>query len=266
MQEKITLKKKLYIIGIVFFLTSLFLINDTNKEYAIKENEIDIKNAHVNVENYLKEIKEYSAYFNFDEDKMVQLVRKITNDYSSDYNLKIYGEEYTFDNPKDTSLMLIYDIYRTPKTYKIKKNDYITQNKVVKPKYKGNKIIINEEYKFSEYLGYISDLFNVDKSLALAISDYETGYQKSSLAKNKNNFGGLRGSSGYITYPTPQAGIICYVSNLKRIIYKNKITEITELSGIYVNGSRNKPSNSWINNITIMQNKINENKDKYFKI
>ena len=49
-------------------------------------------------------------------------------------------------------------------------------------------------------------MYGVNKTLALAIVYEESGIMTSSLFRNSNNMGGLRGGSGWLKFPSLEAG------------------------------------------------------------
>jgi hypothetical protein len=119
---------------------------------------------------------------------------------------------------------------------------------------------------FEQYVGKISDLYEIDKEFVLAIINLESGYQSSYLFTNMNNVGGHRGIGGtWKSYTTLEAGVLAHVLSVKNIADKNNIDakemtneEIYAFSGTYVTGSAAKPSSSWTGKVT----KIKENISK----
>ena len=63
---------------------------------------------------------------------------------------------------------------------------------------------------------------NVDPVVAASIILVETGckWTCSSLVRNKNNVGGMRGSKGYMTFNTLEDGIQAFINNLSRNYYE----------------------------------------------
>lgn len=57
---------------------------------------------------------------------------------------------------------------------------------------------------------------NVDAKLVAAIMAQESGWGKSALARRKNNFGGLKGKGGWMSFKTREAGIDYLVDLIAR--------------------------------------------------
>ena len=77
---------------------------------------------------------------------------------------------------------------------------------------------------FEQYVGKISDLYEIDKAFVLAIINLESGYQSSYLFTNMNNVGGHRGLGGtWKSYTTLEAGVLAHVLSVKNIADKNNI-------------------------------------------
>lgn len=80
-------------------------------------------------------------------------------------------------------------------------------------------------YKYAEKYG-------VDPYLAIAISIHETGYYKSSLAKNYHNYGGNYRNGSFMKFETKEKGIEYMVYNLS-VYYANGLKTIEAIGNIY---------------------------------
>ncbi len=90
--------------------------------------------------------------------------------------------------------------------------------------------------------------YGVDPYLALAISDQETGYGSSYAACEQNNYGGLIGPQGVITFDTPQDGLNALMNTLRNYKNAGKRT-IAEIASWYCGGNTH-----WIERITTIYN------------
>ena len=102
----------------------------------------------------------------------------------------------------------------------------------------------------------ISDSYDVDWRLAVAISKHETGDYTSYIFKHQNNVGGLwNGMKGeFYSYDTLDDGIEAYISNLKYNYYDEGRTTIETIQPKYAPiGAKNDPNNknkNWIPGVT----------------
>ena len=108
-------------------------------------------------------------------------------------------------------------------------------------------------------------MYGVNKTLALAIVYEESGIMTSSLFRNSNNMGGLRGGSGWLKFPSLEAGTICYIFTLKNLLERsgldsNQESSVYALSGIYVNGNSANPSADWSGKVLNFMRRIENNK------
>lgn len=214
----------------------------------------------------------YAQKFKLNVDKTLELVRNFTNDYTSELYLKnfiigpvsIQTTKEPFASEEAGIAYFIRDLYRYPQKYgtsieEIRASDETSIERMVVD----GKIYVDNGMTYEQYLGKICDLFAIDKNIVLAISYMETGYLKSNLFNYKNNVGGHRGSSGWLSYPTLEAGIIAHALTVKAITDNYNIDStsenaISELSSIYVNGHPDNPDEHWTSKVTLISNQIKE--------
>ena len=235
-------------------------------EISLLSNEQIVLNVHEssneNIDNYLKE---YAEYYGLDSNKVISFARSITNDYTIDFN-DVSGK-ITSDTLEGKSMLFVYYLSRDKLSKPLKDYDLsinyfkLTSNKTTM----GKDQMLDNGLTFSQFLGKICDNLGVDKNYVLAISYLETGKNTSSLALKNNNFGGLRSSGSYFTYPSPEMGIIAMVLNLKGY-EKYNFNNIYELSGVYTHGNKSNPSSTWVNKVNMYYNEIINNQAKYFLI
>ncbi len=268
--EKRRIQKKLLNLMFVLIIFGVICVYKFDKQenkfesgVSLLANEELIKKKDSNDSNYDKYLKEYAKYYNLDTEKVVSFARNITNDYSKDLN-DFLPRKYA-ESIEGKSMLFVYYLSRDKlisplKDYGLSKNHFVVSSK---KSTMGKDLILDNGLSFSQFLGKVSDNLNVNKYYLLAISYLETGRVTSSLALNKNNFGGLRGRGEYYSYPSPEVGIIAFVLNLKGY-EKYNFTDIYQLSGVYTHGNKNNPSYTWVNSVHKYYNEISSNPSKYF--
>jgi len=216
----------------------------------------------------------YAEKYHLDSKKALDIAQNITNNFQSELFVKnhiigpesIMESEGSFKNEEAGIVYFVRDLFRRPQTYGVTEAE-ITNNIEVEreKKYENGTIILQSGLTYEQFLGHICDMYDMDKNVVLAISYLESGYLKSFLATNKNNFGGQRSGGVWLEYPTPEAGIIGHVMTIRAILnsYEIDLTQpnaISNLSAVYVYGNPNKPSESWTSKVTYLteQNKTKE--------
>lgn len=295
-RHKLRLRKQVivaFFIALILFtcLFSLILHNNKLNTNVIKSNSTLEASYNINdnksldykyvyqIENLILNRKRdntviyYAQKFQLDVDKTLELVHQFTEDYTNEMYLTNYwiGPDNViknFINPFTSEeagiAYFVRDIYRYPEKYgssieSLRLLENIENEKTIKE----GKVYVQNGLTYEQYLGYICDLFEVDKSTVLAISYMETGYLKSTLFTNKNNVGGQRGYAGWMEYPTLESGIIGHVLAIRAMINNYEIdlssnSAISDLSSIYVNGHPNNPDAHWTEKVTIIRENIRE--------
>ena len=214
----------------------------------------------------------YALKFQLNPDVALQLAKKYTDNYQSDSFKQTYviGPEEVLEDTNQFSnfeagvVHFIRNLYRYPKRYGTSEEEIGKVYDVVRGSTNNNgTILMDNGMTFEQYMGKICDLYNLDKNVILAITYLETGYMSSSLFVNSNNIGGQRDSSGWLRFPTLEAGVMAHVLTLKSMFEKygidvNSPNGILDLSSIYVNGHVGNPAPSWAEKVTILRNQINE--------
>lgn len=218
----------------------------------------------------------YANKFKLKEDKVLELAKKLTEDYTKEEYLRtnvigsssVIAKVGSFNSFEAGVAFFVRDLYRNPTRYGTTSREIVestaveVNNNIVK-----GTIYMSNGLTFEQYYGKIADLFGIDKSIALAMVYHESGNMKSGLARNNNNIGGLKGGGGWLSFPTLEAGIIAHVLTIKSISEKNgfDITDpdgIYKFSGIYVRGNVNSPSEDWVNKVNWYKEKI-DSKDVF---
>ena len=220
----------------------------------------------------------YASLFHLDTTKAVEIAKKLTNDFTNENFLKsnVIGNEKiinkigSFNSFEAGVVYYARDLYRNPERYGTTSKEIIVDYSIDTTRNIVNKkIIMKNGLTFEQFYGKMADLFGIDKSTGLAMAYLESGRLNSKLAKNKNNIGGMRGSKGWMSFPTLEAGAIAHILTIRSISNKHgfDITDtdgIYKFSGVYVNGSTSKPSEKWTHDVLNLKAKI-DSKD-VFKI
>lgn len=247
--------------------------SETTEKISIKEIKLfNDLNKNLEIRKKDNTIIYYAQKFNLNVNKVLEIAHNFTNNYTSEMYIvdHIIGPDSvkqkmgSFKSEEAGIIYFVRDIYRSPNKYGTTSDEI--KKELVVDQYKNRvdgKVYLSNGLTYEQYLGKICDELNVDKELALAISYLETGYLKSNLFNLSNNVGGQRGSSGWLKYPTLEAGIIGHVITIKSLLENNGIdtnepNAIRDLSSIYVNGHANNPSDSWTSKVTIIKNRISE--------
>ena len=218
---------------------------------------------------YDEYLETYAEYFHLDADKVIDFARQVTNNYTLAFEDILGTDAYDIDNPEAACMIFVHELNRdglnvSLSDYGLTPSDFVIDPNVTA--LPSDKVLSNGQ-TFEEFFGHVCDLLNVDKNWLLGITYLETGRLTSNISTTINNFGGLRGTNGFYTYISPEAGIIAHCRNLKR--YENfDLQSIYELAGLYVYGDSsliykiyNNPNdptlasysetmNIWINSVT----------------
>lgn len=230
-------------------------------------------------------VTEYAFYFNLNADDLIDVFKKATKNYSN-LDLVIDSTRYDITNPESVAIMYVYFFYRNPEKYlKIdvteygynSKSDFKTSDEIfiIEPNWMHDRVkddnIIKEDItlrnglSYSEYVGRMSDLISIPKEYKpyiLSVSYEERGQFGSEISVYKNNMGGLRGYDlNYIKYPSPEAGIIAFVANIKNYEFNFNITSLLEFGQTY---DGDEYVNQWVQNVSDNYKMICNNMDKYF--
>lgn len=226
-------------------------INKTIEEISINKNE-----------SYLKE---YSNYFNFDSEKVIEIAKTLTNNFENDVIISIGNKKVTSSNSETMAMFLVWDLYKNSSDYGITREELTISDEIAHLQYnEEGKIILRNGLTFSEFMGKVSDSIESDRCFNLAVSNFESDEQTNSQSIEKNNFGGWRYSEDeFLTFPSPEAGIIYHCIGLGKL-QTRKYANLNEFSGIYVNNNIKKPEPNWVSNVTSNINLIVSNEEEYF--
>ncbi len=113
---------------------------------------------------------------------------------------------------------------------------------------------------FSQFIGRISEMIDLDRNYALALCLHETWRGTSTLCLEQNNYGGMRANGEWFTYPSPEAGMIAFCMNLNAY-KKYNLKSWQRFADIYAEGSLN-----WQKNYQSFYREVIRDSEKYFGV
>ena len=279
---------------LILFLTIAFLnrkshVELQNNTLLLSSNQEEVEEKGIDL-SFLGSIKQnledrridntigyYARRFKLDETKVIKKARELTDNYQSEYYLQSFNIP---DSPNDTYVAksqeagivrYVKNVSSYPERYGLVYEDiHLTDERDTERTYNDkNQIIMTNGDTFEQYVAKISNLFEIDPALSLAIIYNESGRCKSTLFKVNNNVAGMRAVYGWARYPTLEAGVIAFVLNLRGLlnIYQYDVNTdegVLALSSVYVNGYEGNPAYVWYDNVTKIRNEIN-NSDLFKK-
>lgn len=212
-------------------------------------------------------IRYYANVFNLNADKVVEIARKYTNDYESEtFKTKNTIKDGEFKSLEAGIVYYVRYLYRSPADYGTTSSE-IGDRGIVRTAKKGENghFILDNGMTYEQFLSKICELYGINRTLALAIVYEESGKMASTLFTQSNNMGGLRGGSGWLAFPSLEAGTICYVFTLKNLLERSGLdshqtSSVYAVSGIYVHGNASDPAPEWTGKVLNYMNIIEANK------
>lgn len=229
-------------------------------------------------------MKEYSFYFNYNPEYLIDVFKKATDNYSN-IDLVLDADKYDLTNPETIAIIFVYYFYRDPQKYLNiditdygynSKSDFVTTNEIyiIEPNWMHNHIedktvekediTLRNGLTYSEYVGRMCDLIGIPeeyKAYVLGVSYAERGKFGSENSIYLNNMGGLRGENGYFEYPCPEAGIIAFVANIRRYEWAFNIDSMLDFGNTY---DGDEFVDQWVSNVTNFQKEITESYPDFF--
>lgn len=211
--------------------------------------------------------EEYSLYFNLDSKRVIELARTMTNDYTKPFIDIIGNYLYDLDDDEEFAILFTYLLSKDELTYKLEdygmtKEELKVSDEIITTD-PDKELILRTGEHFGEYLGRISDILGMDKNYTLAVAYTIASMEGNPNFNETNNFDGLKDENGFITYSSPEAGIISYLINLKQYEEKN-VNSLEELSSMYLTGTRENPNEAWVKSVKFFYAVISENQKDYF--
>ena len=211
-------------------------------------------------------IRKYCSIYQVSEDVVVNILEKLTNNYTSDEYLNdcnitgivCKGKQVEPSSYEELLIYVVRNIKQDPGKFGL------TYEQV-----NVNTGYISDSDYYKE-IAYYSRLFGLDEALVAAIVNSECGFD-SNLFNVYNNPAGLRLSSGWWQFSTKEEGFIELC--LELIKYYNKIdvprnqvdydtlTKIRDIHAPLSDGN-----NYWLGNVTESYQKYDMNRDEYFSL
>lgn len=213
-------------------------------------------------ENYLQE---YCSYFNFDSEKVITIARNLTNNFENEIIIAVGNKEVVSNSNETMAMFLVWDLYKNSTDYSLTREELTISDEINHLNYneEGN-IILRNGLTFSQFMGKVSDSVEGDRSFTLAVSNLESKKQTSDQAIENNNFGGWRYTEEYLTFPSPEAGVIYHCMMFEKKCQTWNYANIYEFSGLYTQKDKTKPNYTWVENVLGFQHIILANEDEYF--
>ncbi len=233
-------------------------------------NEIEFKPHEIeNISIYDQYLSTYAAYYNFDAKKVIKLARKLTNNYTIGFETINNTDQYDITNDEAACLMFVSQLKRNSLISSLESMNLNLDYFVSEPEEAIQPLsldVLEDGLTFSQFVGKICDLLQVDKYYVLSVIYSEVGEDfDCRCAREYRNFGGIRDSKtgDFIIYSSTQAGIIAMCRTLKRYEQYN-FDNIYNFCGMYRFGDPERYSETWISRVTWFHDKITKNKDYYF--
>lgn len=239
---------------------------------ARKQIEMEYVSKKLWIELYDSYIEKYCGYFHFDSDKVVKLARNMTNNYE-DFSGIITEEECDLNNPEAVCMQFVCKLFKNEPCINWEElgftnEDIVLTNEITISDYDDlNTFYLHGGLKYSEFMEKYCDMLKIDdKVLALSVSIEEIGKEGSRLAREQNNFGGIRIDGVWLSFPTPEAGIIYYCSMFKNSYNNYTVEDTYKMSYKYIGKNDNQEAErrQWSKDVTSFYNEIQDNYDFYF--
>ncbi len=242
--------------------------NDTLHSKEIEEQLAKMKKI-LEMNAYLEE---YSSYFNLDSEKVIALAKEATNNYEESFTKVIKNEKYDLTNPEAACMIFVYEIQIEREKSKIDfsvftspvENLKLSNEIITIPHDNLETLVLNNGYKFTNYVGKISDLFGYEKKIiALTLPFIEAGEKGSYSSRNRNNAWGMKLNGEFLVYPTFEGGIIDCIGRLANYYSSYDINNLENMSLKYESEDQ-KTREQWKSNFRDAYYKIEKNYEKYF--
>lgn len=246
--------------------------NDDNPGFLSQNTFVTDLSKNINKRKLDNTIIFYATKFKLNVAKVVEIARSLTNNYEDELykqtfiiatsNIRSSFGPYT--NAESGAVEFVRELYRYPEKFgysipEIRASEEVSNSRRYN---ESGHILLDNGLTFEQFLAKMCEIYNVDKTLALAIVYEESGRMTSGLFSISNNIGGQRGYAGWLQYPTLEAGVIGFVVSLNNMGERYQIDVSTPssayaLSSIYVSGHVGSPSDSWTGKINNYINIIN---------
>ncbi len=246
-------------------------IIDTNLLNSSKSDTEIMLEWHLQKAEYDSYMRTYCGYFHFDYDKVIVLARKMTNNYE-DFSSFLSEDDCDLTNKEAICMQFVCKLFKNELSIDWEemgfvKEDIALTDEITMSNYDDlNTFYLHGDLKYSEFMEKYSDMFKIkDKALALAVSLEEIGKDGSRLAREQNNYGGIRIKGEWLSFPTPEAGVIYYCSMFKKTYDKYTIENADEMAKIYVGKESTEEERiRWASRVQYFYSEIQADYDFYF--
>lgn len=253
----------------------IFLEEETAKSFAdnyreyVEFNKNSCDEVKSDEQKYEEYLRIYAHYFHYDAEKVIKFARKLTKNFTIPFEEVNNTTAYNLESKEAACMVFCHQIYRNDFAFKLEEKgiDVTYFETGEERELLDDSLDLSSGYTFSEFLGKVCYLIDVDETYTMSICKHESGHFSSDASKTLNNFAGLRKHNkerDYFEYETPEAGIIAVCRNLKRYQYMKDITSLETLSGKYVNGDVAIPDFNWVHNVKSFHTEITNNYSDYF--
>ncbi len=214
-------------------------------------------------------IENYCPYFNLNSQKTIEIARGLTSNYTASLSEFVNYTSYEITNEEMAIILFTYRLQADNLSVSwdvlgVNAEDLFIDQPVHVSRADGEALVLENGDSGSQFMGKVCDILGLDKTYVLPIALLETGRFNSPLCRIKNNFGGLRTPAGWLSFPTPEAGIIAYCLNLKGY-EKFGFGSLEEMSGMYAPvDNKRSPNILWVKNVRSIHYEVMNNMGKFF--
>ena len=214
-------------------------------------------------------IENYCPYFNLNSQKVIEIARGLTSNYTISLSEFVNYTSYEITNEEMAIILFTYRLQADNLSMSwsilgVNAEDLFIDQPVHVSRADGEALVLENGDSGSQFMGKVCDVLGLDKTYVLPIALLETGRFNSPLCRIKNNFGGLRTSAGWLSFPTPEAGIIAYCLNLKGY-EKFGFGSLEEMSSMYAPvDNMGSPNTLWVKNVRSIHYEVMNNMGKFF--
>ena len=208
---------------ITFFLLFVFLCG-----YFFNSTRTMAKNEEENIENYQVNQEDIDMIINYNEEDMINRNSGVI----ADINELVLAMEEEEEEEKNLS----YNVYQKTNLSAEELNEILA-----------NTALAGHGESFVE----LEDKYNLNGIFAIAVSIEESGW--SGRQANKNNYYGMKGSNGYLSFASAKENILYFGEMMTNTLYKGK--SLKRIAKIYCPPRHKK----WHSDVIWLMGKLMEN-------